>query len=225
MFSAIQRRISYANVTATLALVLAMSGSALAARHYLISSTQQISPKVLHKLKGNRGANGHNGARAPAGSVGPAGPAGPAGAAGKEGPQGPGASELTLNLPASASPSFTKVGVIEGISLEAKCEEKAGEKVALDMTYTAPFALTFMQTDAKSLDGAPTIVTNEDFSDAMASTPAFWLELEAEKEKFSSERFQGNVTSSPKLLSTESYFVTGGPSGKCEGAIGMVPAG
>lgn len=73
-----RRRISYANVAATLALVFSMSGGALAANHYLISSTKQISPKVLKKLK-VKGATGKTGA---------IGPAGPAGASGKEGSQG-----------------------------------------------------------------------------------------------------------------------------------------
>jgi len=45
----------------TLALVFAMSGGALAAKHYLITSTKQISPKVLKKLKGNRGPAGKDG--------------------------------------------------------------------------------------------------------------------------------------------------------------------
>jgi hypothetical protein len=42
-----RRRLTYANVAATLALVFSMSGGALAASHYLIKSTKQISPKVL----------------------------------------------------------------------------------------------------------------------------------------------------------------------------------
>lgn len=45
-----RRHISYANVAATLALVLSMSGGALAASHYLINSTKQINPKVLKTL-------------------------------------------------------------------------------------------------------------------------------------------------------------------------------
>jgi hypothetical protein len=45
-----RRYLTYANVTATLALVFAMSGGALAAKHYLLSSTKQISPKVLEGL-------------------------------------------------------------------------------------------------------------------------------------------------------------------------------
>jgi hypothetical protein len=43
-------RLSYANVVATLALVRAMSGGAIAATHYLITSTKQISPRGLKKL-------------------------------------------------------------------------------------------------------------------------------------------------------------------------------
>lgn len=55
--------ISYANVTATIAIVLSMSGGALAANHYLLNSTKQISPRVLHKLKGRMGPRGRRGRR------------------------------------------------------------------------------------------------------------------------------------------------------------------
>ncbi len=72
----IRKHLSYANVAATLALVFAMSGGALAATHYLITSTKQISPKVLKSLHGATGARG------------PAGPAGPAGAGGAGGAKG-----------------------------------------------------------------------------------------------------------------------------------------
>ncbi|MHB8240436.1 MAG: hypothetical protein ACYDHN_00440 [Solirubrobacteraceae bacterium] len=74
-----RRHLSYANVTATLALVLAMSGGAMAANHYLINSTKQINPKVLKKLKGHTGAKGPAGAPGapgPQGSIGPQGPKG-----------------------------------------------------------------------------------------------------------------------------------------------------
>ena len=46
-----RKRITYANVAATLALVLSMSGGAMAATHYLINSTKQIDPKVLRSSK------------------------------------------------------------------------------------------------------------------------------------------------------------------------------
>jgi hypothetical protein len=74
-----RHRLSYANVAATLALVFSMTGGALAAGHYLITSTKQISPKVLKKLTGAPGKTG---------PVGPAGAGGAAGAVGKEGAQG-----------------------------------------------------------------------------------------------------------------------------------------
>jgi hypothetical protein len=73
---------SYANITATLALLFSMSGGALAASHYLITSTKQISPKVRSALKGDRGPAG------PAGASGPAGATGATGAAGTQGPPG-----------------------------------------------------------------------------------------------------------------------------------------
>jgi hypothetical protein len=78
-----RKRLSYANVTATLALVFAMSGGALAANHYLINSTKQINPKVLKKLTGKTGANGTNGATGATGAVGPAGSPGKEGSPGK----------------------------------------------------------------------------------------------------------------------------------------------
>jgi hypothetical protein len=90
-----RKHLSYANIVATLALLFAMSGGALAANRYLINSTKQVNPKVLHKLTGH---NGKPGAAGPQGAVGAAGKEGPAGkegapghegSAGKEGKEGP----------------------------------------------------------------------------------------------------------------------------------------
>jgi hypothetical protein len=78
-----RRRLSYANVAATLALVFSMSGGALAANHYLISSTKQLSPKVLKKLKGATGKAGSTGKEGPAGKEGPTGKEGSQGKEGK----------------------------------------------------------------------------------------------------------------------------------------------
>jgi hypothetical protein len=69
----VTRRLNFANVTSTLALFFAMSGGALAAKHYLINSTKQINPNVTRALKGK---------------IGPTGPAGAAGAHGEEGKEG-----------------------------------------------------------------------------------------------------------------------------------------
>jgi hypothetical protein len=91
MLSAIRRRVTFANVAMTVALVFAMSGGAFAAGKFLITSTKQIKPSVLASLKGKAGAAGANGAQGPAGPAGAtglAGATGPAGAAGTKGETG-----------------------------------------------------------------------------------------------------------------------------------------
>jgi hypothetical protein len=74
-----RRHLSYANVAATLALVFAMTGGALAAKHYLINSTRQINPKVLKKLRGNAGKTGPKGVQGAQGLQGVTGGQGPEG--------------------------------------------------------------------------------------------------------------------------------------------------
>jgi hypothetical protein len=84
-----RRRRSYANITATLALVFALGGgTAWAAHSYLITSTHQIKPSVLKTLRGNRGPRGFAGLTGAAGSAGANGAAGAAGAAGAVGAVG-----------------------------------------------------------------------------------------------------------------------------------------
>jgi hypothetical protein len=98
MFSRIRKRFTFANVVLTVALVFAMTGGAYAAKHYLITSTSQISPKVLKQLKGANGAPGAPGTPGTPGTTGLAGKEGPTGkegavgkegTAGKEGKEGP----------------------------------------------------------------------------------------------------------------------------------------
>jgi hypothetical protein len=114
-----RRRFSYANVAATLALVLSMSGGALAANHYLIHSTKQISPKVLKKLKGRTGKTGKTGAT---GKEGPQGKEG----IGKEGPRGPeGVS-----------------GVLRWRTTVATAGKAIGEPATVELAKAGPFTVT-----------------------------------------------------------------------------------
>jgi hypothetical protein len=74
-----------------LVLVLMLTGSAVAAGHYLITSVDQISPNVLKALAGKRGPTGRTGARGRNGATGlpgESGAPGPAGAAGTPGING-----------------------------------------------------------------------------------------------------------------------------------------
>lgn len=100
------RRLSYANVTATLALFLAMAGGAYAAKRYLINSTRQISPKVLKQLRGARGPRGETG---PLGPIGPQGETGLTGHGGQRGEKG----ERGVSAVAPLSPGETESGDFE----------------------------------------------------------------------------------------------------------------
>jgi hypothetical protein len=84
----VSKRFTYANVTASLALLFSMSGGAVAASHYLITSTNQIKPSVLKTLRGTPGETGKAGAVGARGAAGLAGSQGAMGAAGPPGPQG-----------------------------------------------------------------------------------------------------------------------------------------
>lgn len=106
-----RKRLSYANVTSTLALLLATSGAAVAANHYLINSTRQINPRVLRLLRGARGATGARGL------PGPPGPRGATGAPGPQGAQGPAGSQGAAGTSSSAALATGYVQVTFGSHL------------------------------------------------------------------------------------------------------------
>jgi hypothetical protein len=139
MFTTLRKRLHLTPATAiaALALVFAMTGGAYAAGKYVITSTKQISPKVLKSLTGKAGAKGATGA---AGATGPAGPAGSGtagpqgapgtpGAAGKEGPAGkegkqgpPGTTGFTATLPKGS----TEKGAWSAVSPPGEGKSAAG---------------------------------------------------------------------------------------------------
>jgi hypothetical protein len=90
-----------ATLIASVALFFALGGTALAS-HYLITSTSQIKPSVLAKLRGAPGAPGPAGPRGVTGVSGPQGSQGVQGVQGVRGPKG----EEGISVPLS---SLTKV--------------------------------------------------------------------------------------------------------------------
>ncbi len=108
MFSLLRNRFGIPGVIAVTALIFAMAGGALAAKKYVITSTNQIKPSVLKQLrgkagpagpagpagaagiKGDAGAKGDPGAKGDTGAVGPKGATGATGAVGPTGPTGSG---------------------------------------------------------------------------------------------------------------------------------------
>jgi hypothetical protein len=130
MLKTISKRFTYANVAATLALLFAMTGGAYAANKLLITSTKQISPKVLKALKGASGKNGAAGPAGPAGApgvgtAGAVGPQGPAGGAGEKGIQGEKGEKGEQGVKGAAGSPWT-----------------AGGKLPLNATETGTWSLT-----------------------------------------------------------------------------------
>jgi hypothetical protein len=112
----IKPKLSYANVAATLALFFAMTGGALAAHHYLITSTKQISPKVVKALKGKTGKAGPTG---PQGIAGKDGAAGKEGKEGKEGPPGTAVAYALVNADGTVDPAHSKGITSANVTKEA----------------------------------------------------------------------------------------------------------
>ena len=122
---------TYANVVATFALLFAMSGGALAAKHYLVSSTSQISPKVLKELKGKAGATGPAG---PAGAPGEKGGQGAPGASGANGTAGPKGDQGVPGLEGEKGPEGPEGGTSASLKRWRKTISTAGVSAASPTT-------------------------------------------------------------------------------------------
>jgi hypothetical protein len=114
-------------VVAVAALVVASTGSAIAAKHYMVSSTRQISPTVLKQL---HGANGRAGATGQKGATGPQGPAGTAGASGTNGTNG---ADLTSHTPLPSGQSES--GLFGAVGVDA-----SGTTLLATVTYPQPLS-------------------------------------------------------------------------------------
>jgi hypothetical protein len=131
----LRKHLSYANIVATMALVFAMSGGALAARSYLITSTAQISPRVLKKLDGAGKARSTR-----RGATGPRGPEGEEGEEGEKGAKGERGEKGAAGLQGPAAPTTLPSGQSESGYYALPPGAGAGS-VATDVTFPIPLAV------------------------------------------------------------------------------------
>jgi hypothetical protein len=142
---------SPAMIVALLALMVALGGTAIAADHYIITSSSQIKPSVLKALRGSAGPEGSRGSTGPEGKPGPEGKAGPEG---KTGPEGkPGASG-TLGPEDPGTLSLYDSG--QGGLLKASTGEQA---VASLLTPSGSYLFTATLT-VENLDGQEVAVVS-----------------------------------------------------------------
>ena len=131
-----RKRMSYASVAATLALVLALGGgTAWAAHHYLITSTSQIKPNVLKSLRGYRGYRGYTGTKGTNGTNGTNGATGPTGGTGAIGAPNPNATTVNgqsvTPIFATVAPGAAAVQVYsgQGLTLLFSCPTSTNDQV------------------------------------------------------------------------------------------------
>ena len=129
----IRSRLTFANVLSCLALFIALGGAAYAATKLPKNSVgskqikkEAVTPAKLSKsakstLAGPAGPAGPKGPKGATGATGARGLKGDTGAKGDTGPQGPGATTLTYDAAASASPTPTVVGTVLGVTFSAEC--------------------------------------------------------------------------------------------------------
>jgi hypothetical protein len=123
--------LTYANVVSSVCLFLLLGGGAAFAAKQLAKNsvgTKQIKKEAVTPIKLSHAAKstltgpaGPKGPKGANGATGPRGPKGDAGAKGDVGPQGPGATTLTYDAAASASPTPTAVGTVLGVTFSAEC--------------------------------------------------------------------------------------------------------
>lgn len=163
MRAIIRRHFSFAGVVAILALILAMSGGAWAAKKYLITSVNQISPSVLKKLKGKRGPRGREGTQGVEGKEGKQGPEGKEGKEGKEGPEGKEGKEGSPWTAGGTLPSGkTETGVWDfGINFAAPAATPVSMSFPIPLASAIPTAnVHFVAPAETGVTGCPGTATN-----------------------------------------------------------------
>jgi hypothetical protein len=156
------RKPSPAIVIASTALLVALGGTAIAAHHYLITSTSQIKPSVLKSLRGKAGPAGLQG---PAGIHGLAGPGGAAGTRGPEGARGPEGSAGTAGT--SGPKGATGPEGSAGATMPSTITEVVGPSEPVNKEHPENFSLVECPEGESAVSGGG--VTSEDLTGSYAN--------------------------------------------------------
>jgi hypothetical protein len=138
-----------------------MTGGAYAASKYLITSTKQISPKVLKSLTGKPGPAGANGANGAAG-LGSAGPQGAAGAKGETGAPGANGTNGAPGLKGETGSPWTAGGTLPSKKTETGAwSYTAGVAggVVSSISFTFPLTAALDATHVHYIGGSGTAST------------------------------------------------------------------
>jgi hypothetical protein len=205
MFRKLVAHVNAATILATVALFLALSGGAYAASHYLITSTRQLSPKVIKALKGQAGKAGERGPSGPAGPTGPAGAAGAAGtgtpgATGNTGPEGKAGTSVTnteLKKGNSASPcpeggAEFKVG--SGTATHACNGEAAPTSLPAERTETGVWSASFGASTAAE-EAEPAISFPIPLSETLSKAQVHYVTIEQQVQGTGSSACTGSAES------------------------------
>jgi hypothetical protein len=154
-----------ATVLAFAALAIALTGSAIAAKTYVITSKNQIAPKVLKQLKGKRGPAG------PRGETGPAGPKGDTGATGAKGETGAAGTNGTNGTGGGTTTSQTDAGEVTTSSNTSV--DLGGPTITLDIPAGGANVVVGGVTDAKN-DGSGSSIASlfADGTQMLCSVPS-----------------------------------------------------
>jgi hypothetical protein len=173
------------NAVAWLALFVALTGTSIAATHYVITSTKQIKPSVLKALHGANGREGPPGKTGLRGETGEKGERGSQGPEGKQGPKG----ETGAKGENGSALAYAHVSALAGVS-EAKGFEAAKVDIASGAENAGIYCIS-------SLGVTPHNVVVS--ADARGTTEPAFATASLGKSKYLEERHEKGKTLCPGI--------------------------